>query len=502
MSAGRWHMPTRTLRVLGATIVGMGLALGLAPEPAVGAAVKASSPAPGRASAPHPALVCSVHPTRPLLGHAVHWEIRARDLAPLPLLQASQLGSNWLLQGQSSESSGGPGGHIGHIGHIGHSQTLDLRLYPLVAGRLRLPGLGSGNARCPPRSLRIAAAQAGQAPRYIAARVVTPGATVGQALRIELDLASAGGLSWEPASAHSDDGMLRALNTLDTRVAAQGGIEVRRQVWSFTPTHAGEANVRFGLLRAHRFGELLVYPAAALRWKVRPLPAYWPEGWPVGHARLRIEPAPARLELGASGVLRARLSGVQVGRRALLAMLRAEAHAPGLRFGTPRLRRRSASAHEAAPVWDIELPWRASRAGRLAYPELRVAYYDPEHGAPGVALADWGTLRVHDPRPLRFVLAWLAVGALVLALAMLRLGLRAARDACCRARWRRIARGGDAGALWRLWRQARERGHTHAPSLRAWVEELRCGGRGVRSPELDRLIEREQRRLYAAPRRS
>ncbi len=484
MSAGGSRMPTRVLRVLGAAAVGTGLAAGPAAQPALGAAVKEP--------ASRPALVCSVQPARPRLGHAVHWEIRARDLPPLPLLQASQLGRDWLLQGQSGESSAGPGGH---------EQILDLRLYPLAAGRLRLPGLGSGSARCPPRSLRIAAAQAGQAPRYIAARVATAGATVGQALRIELDLASSGGLSWEPATVHSDDGILRALNTLDTRVGAQGGIEVLRQTWSFTPTRAGDVSIRFGLLRAHRFGELLVYPAGTLRWKVRPLPAYWPEGWPVGHARLRIEPAPTRLELGATGVLRARLAGVQVGRRPLLAMLRADAHAPGLRFGTPRLRRLSASAH-AAPEWGIELPWRARRAGRLAYPELRVAYYDPERGAPGLALADWGGLRVHDPRPLRFVLAWLAVGSLVLAMAVLRLGLRFAREACCRARWRRIARRGDADALWRLWRQARERGDPRASSLRAWVEQARCGSRGVRSPELDRLIEREQQRLYAAPRRS
>ncbi|MDE1956038.1 MAG: hypothetical protein KGJ03_09970 [Betaproteobacteria bacterium] len=482
----------------------IGLCMGVCPRAAHAAMAEPATPpaAATRAGAAAPALVCSLRPAQPVLGHALHWEIRARNLPPLPPLRPAQLGHGWLLQGQSSESASGPGGT---------SQTLVLRLYPLAAGRLRLPEMRAGGARCPPRSVRVAVAEAGQAPVYVAARVATPGATEGQALRIELDVADGGGLAWEPVTARSDDGILHPLGSLDTR-AADGTTEVLRQSWSFTPTHAGEFTLRFGLLRGHRFGELLVFPAAPLRGSVRPLPAYWPAGWPVGHATLRLRPAPRHLELGAVGVLRARLEGVQVGRQALAAMLRADAHAAGLRIGEPQLHRLAGPMLGAAPAWDIELPWRAERAGRLAYPRLRLAYYDPERGAPGLALADWGGVRVHDPRPLRIVLAFVAVGGLVLLLTLLRLGVGAARIAWCRARWRRIARRGDIVALRGLWRQARESGDPDAITLRTWVAAQRCGGRAPGGPELERsidpvidpllerMLECEQRRLYARPR--
>lgn len=482
---------------------GMSLGLGLCVALGLADAAMASASTPPaaatRAGAAAPALVCSLRPAQPVLGHALRWQIRARGLAPLPPLQPAQLGQTWLLQGQSSERASGPGGS---------SQTMVLRLFPLAAGRLRLPELRAGGARCPPRRVRIAAAEAGQAPLYVAARVVTPGATVGRALRIELDVADGGGLAWEPVAARSDDGILHPLGALDTR-APDGTTKVLRQSWSFTPTHAGHFTVRFGLLRGHRFGELLVLPAAPLRGAVRPLPAYWPAGWPVGHATLRVQPAPRRLELGAAGVLRARLDGVQVGRQALTAMLRADAHAPGLRIGEPRLRRLAGPALGAAPAWDIELPWRAERAGRLAYPRLRLAYYDPQCGAPGLALADWGGVQVHDPRPLRIVLAFMAVGSLVLLLTLLRLGVGAARIAWCRARWRRIARRGDIVALRGLWRQARESGDPDAITLRTWVAAQRRRGRAPSGtnlkrsidPLIERMLDRDQRRLYAPPRK-
>ncbi len=491
---GRWALvkPARPRRSL-ATRARSGLLAGAW----AGAVAWALAGVPARAEAPvrrqQPSLVCSVRPAQPVLGHVVHWDIHARDLPPLPLLQAAQFGADWLLQGQAGEGSSGSG----------HStQTLRLRLYPLAAGILRLPELRAGVRACAPRGLRVLDARAGHRPLYIAERLRTTGSTVGQALRIELEVAAGGGLSWQETSVHTDDGVLRALGTLDTRIAARGGIEVQRQSWSFTPTRAGEVTLRFGLLRGRRLGEELVLPVAPLRWIVRPLPAYWPQGAPVGHPSLQLQPAPASLDLGGGGVLRARVRGVQLGRAEWLRLLHAEAHAAGLRMGTPRLRRVFDPALGPAPAWDIEWPVHARRAGRLRYPRLRLPYYDPERGAPGLAVADWGRVRVRDPRPRRIALALLFVAGLVASLALLRQTLLFARLALCRARWRRIARRGDAGELQRLWRQARAGGQTRAATLRAWVDGLHCGGRAVRSPELDRLLDHEQERLYAAPRQS
>jgi len=85
----------------------------------------------------------------------------------------------------------------------------------------------------------------------------------------------------------------------------------------------------------------------------------------------------------------------------------------------------------------------------------------------------------------------------------------APQAAPCRARWRRIARRGDIAALRGLWRQARTRGDPHAITLRTWVAAQRRGGRAPSGAKLDRsidpmierMLEREQRRLYAPPRK-
>ena len=47
-------------------------------------------------------LQCTLQPTRPVLGHALHWDIRARDLPAIPMLAAASLGDDWLLQRQGS----------------------------------------------------------------------------------------------------------------------------------------------------------------------------------------------------------------------------------------------------------------------------------------------------------------------------------------------------------------------------------------------------------------
>ena len=449
---------------------------------------------PGIPACAAASLQCTLQPPRPVLGHAVHWEIRARDLPPIPMLSAPRLGGDWLLQRQGSERSGDAAGHS--------TQTLRLVLYPLASGALSLPAVRAGSLGCPQRRVRIADSEPGQAPLYLAAHALAARPVVGQALRVDLDIGAGGALDWRPVRTGSDDGVLRAVSTVSTEVQVGGRrIAVQRQSWSYTPTRAGTATIRFGLLRATPFGKLRVYRVAPLRMQVAGLPAYWPADAAVGRARLRIEPAPRRLDVGAAGVLRASLSGAQIGRAELLRLLARSARRvdPALRMDPPRVSLDPASAHALAAVWDIEWPFRVLRGGAARYPRLRVPYYDPLRGAPQLAVADWGALRVHDPRPLRLLEACALVGGAVLLLALLRAGVLAARAGLVRARWHRIARRGDARALLHAWHEAAARGDPRTRTLRGWVDAQRGAWAASQQPAIERLVADCERQWYARP---
>ena len=449
---------------------------------------------PGASASAAASLRCTVQPPRPVLGQAVQWDIRARDLPQIPMLRASSLGDDWLLQRQGSERSGDAAGH--------GTQTLRLVLYPLASGALSLPAVRAGSLGCPQRRVRIAASAPGQAPQYLAAHARAARPVVGQALRVDLDIGAGGALDWQPVRASTDDGVLRPVSTVSTEVEVDGRlIPVQRQRWSFTPTRAGAATIRFGLLRATPFGVLRVYRVAPLRMPVGALPAYWPADAAVGHAELRVESAPRRLEVGSTGVLRARLSGVQIGRAELLRLIAESARgvANPLRMEAPRVSLDPASAHALAAVWDIDWPFRVLRGGGARYPRLHIPYYDPRRGAPGLAVGDWGTLRAHDPRPLRLIEACALVGGVVLLLALLRAGVLATRAALRRARWRRIAEQGDAQLLLRAWHAAVARGDPRARTLRAWVG-AQCGAwASAQQPLIERLVADIEQQCYARP---
>ncbi|WP_231480695.1 hypothetical protein [Thiomonas sp. FB-Cd] len=163
----------------------------------------------------------------------------------------------------------------------------------------------------------------------------------------------------------------------------------------------------------------------------------------------------------------------------------------------PRLRLDPDSTHTLTPVWHIELAFRVVAGGRLIYPRLRIPYYDPRLGAPRLAVADWGQLRAHDPRPLRILEAVGLVGALVLLAALARVCVGAIGVWLCRRRWQRIAQRGDSRALLRAWRHDLARGAPEAQTLRGWARSLRCGSQPLLHQELEALIRAEEQRRYA-----
>lgn len=444
----------------------------------------AAHAAPGR-------LTCRVSPVRPVMGQAVTWTLAANNLPPIPPLAAADFGPDWLPHGQTSEGGSSRPGIS--------SQTVTITLYPLRSGVLGLPIVQAGGRRCAAARVLVADHAPGQAPQYIAAHFEPAQPVAGEAVRIDLDVGSGGALFWQDVDARSASGVIHPLSTTTDSVTAADGsrVPVQRQSWSFTALRGGDIAIDFGNLQATPLGSLVIFPVPALHLFVQPTPAYWPTNAPVGRAELLAEAAPRSLALGGIGVLRATLSGVQVDSQALLHIAAGAAAPDGLRLYPPRVSVQEGSDHQLTPTWVIELPFRVQRGGSLSYPELRIPYLDAQRRVPELAVAGWGRVEVDDPRPRHLLEAVALVSGLVLLMAIGRLGVLRLRERLCLARWRRIAKTGDATEVMRRWRQAIARGDRDTMSLRSWVRAQRCGSQPLRVDGLDALLDAVEHRAYA-----
>ncbi|MDE1979235.1 MAG: hypothetical protein KGI86_07895, partial [Betaproteobacteria bacterium] len=154
--------------------------------------------AAARPAAAQASLQCRTEPAAVVLGHPLHWTLIARDLAaPLPSFTPAQFAPDWLLTDQQG-ASGSTDGHS--------EQTATLTLYPLRSGRLSLPAVQVGSARCPAQTLDVAAAANGEAPLQWRTRMTPARPYALQALRVELWAIDGGNLAWttpQPRSAQA-----------------------------------------------------------------------------------------------------------------------------------------------------------------------------------------------------------------------------------------------------------------------------------------------------------
>lgn len=429
-------------------------------------------------------LTCRYEPAHPVLGHPVVWRIHARDLPqPLPDWRPDDFGENWLLHGQSASRSVDSSGHT--------LQSVEVTLYPMASGELKLPSLDVGSLHCAAAQIEIAAHAPGESALHVASRIDPAQPMVGQATRIELNIGGPGGLVWEPIAARAANASLRELPTIDTASPIPNDATTQwRDAWDLLPLRPGPLDIHFGLLKARRFGQLMIYPPARLVIQVRPLPAFWPVDLPVGRPQFLAPSAPRQLQVGGLGVLRVRLRAAGLRAQTLEGMIAATVVPAGLNMYPPRISQLDEPGQGLQQIWLIDWPFRVERAGPMRYPILRLPYEDPVLGAPQVADVSWGAVQVDDPGALRLRYWALAIFLLIGLFAAVGSAYKAAKMSREKRWWIAIGQHQDARALRTLWAITRKDSQesSSTPTLRKWLARQARDGMPVSQSHV-RLVE-------------
>ena len=412
------------------------------------------------------ALTCRYEPAHPVLGQPVVWRIHGLDLPqPLPDWRPGDFGEDWLLHGQSTSRSVDSRGHT--------FQSAEITLYPMASGALKLPSLGVGSLHCAAVQIDVAAHAPGETALHMALHIEPARPMVGQVTRIELNLGGGpGGLVWEPITAQAANASLRELPAIDMASPIRNDAATQwRDAWNLLPLRPGPLDIHFGLFRARRFGQLMIYPPPRLVIQVQPLPAFWPVDLPVGHPQFLAPSAPRQLHVGGLGVLRVQLHAAGLRTQTLADMIAATVVPAGLNMYPPRIRQIEGPDQGLQQVWLIDWPFRAERAGPVRYPVLHLPYEDPVLGAPQVADVNWGSGQVDDPGVLRLHHWGLAILSLIGLLAAAGSAYRALRRSKEKRRWIAIGRHQDARALRALWGRTRKDSQKSlaASTLRKWL---------------------------------
>ena len=434
-------------------------------------------------------LTCRSEPVHPVLGQPVLWRIRGLDLPqPLPDWRPGDFGEDWLLHGQSTSRSADARGHT--------LQSAEITLYPMASGELKLPSLDIGGLHCAATQINVAAHAPGEAALHMASRTVPAQPMVGQMTRIELDLGGPGGLVWESIAAHAANASLRELPTIDTASSVRGDAATQlRYAWDLLPLRPGSLEMHFGLLKARRFGHLMIYPPSRLVLQVRPLPAFWPVGLPVGRPQFLAPSAPRQLHVGGLGILRVRLLAVGLSAQMLESMVAASEVPDGLNMYPPRIRQLDEPDQGLQQIWQIDWPFRVERVGPMRYPALHLPYEDPVLGAPQVADVSWGGVHVDDPGALRLRLWVLAILFFVGLSAVAGSVYKVFKTSREKRRWAAIGLDQDVRTLCAHWAMTRIGSQNPASTLRMWLTRQADGGLPISQRHV-MLVEEIERRQY------
>lgn len=367
----------------------------------------------------NPGLRCVIDAPHRWLGQAVTWHLR-RDGAgsPLPEIMPSQLAPDWHIAYQSESRWTDAQGRA--------RESAEITLYPMRAGILALPAVRAGGTICPPRDLTIAAHAPGQPGMTVTTRLDPPHPYRGQAVFLTMDIAYAGDLTWDSVTPHSTNAELRPIHVAQGK---QTGplINVRHFAWTILPLKSGRLTVRFGRLTARHAGPIEIWPAPpSVQVNVRAVPAFMPADSLIGAPTATILAASHRLDIGGTGLLAVRLSGVGLTRPTVAAVFDPPPISPGLRFGPPLITRATSDDGALVDVWKIDLPFKAVRAGHLTYPRLRIDYFDPLDGVPRAIFLQPRSLRVGDPMRREIGIAVMVAAVILLSLVTGWFGVRAA----------------------------------------------------------------------------
>ena len=286
--------------------------------------------------------------------------------------------------------------------------VLDVTLYPLRSGKLRLPRLALGTAHTRALPLEIQAAN-------VALRAwLTPVLPMErEAATLHLEIRDDGSLLWSrPTQLNAPHIVLRALPEQmhkETRTDTFG--TVREYRWRVLPLKNGSLGIAFGMLDAYEFGQRLRFLVNAVSFRAQPAPAYLPLYLAIGKPIIHADTPPKQLIVGRPVAWNMDIDAPGLSAEGALKSLQFDTPR-GLRFYPPSV---TPIKRDGRDALRLTLSFLADRHA-ARFPALRLAYFDPQTRRVEALAIPAAPLTVRDPLREKIIVAgMLILGVLFLA---------------------------------------------------------------------------------------
>lgn len=297
-------------------------------------------------------------------------------------------------------------------GRTAKGEDLRLELYPLRDGSLPLPLPGNGDG---PRRITVTRGSASVPDVQVRTYAEPAHWVVRQPARLVVEICATGMLVWQTPRMPSQPGLsVLPLGEQQENVERDGvRCTARRWTWSVTPAVARTQRISPGMLQASRYGKILRFPAPDLTANVTAVPAWLPQGIPVGRPAVTAPVHAAVPETGQPWEWRWEIDGAYDA-RTLHALLRdALKDRPAwLRF-PPEVRAMPQSGIQ--PAWEVRFYAVPPHAGNLSLPTINLPWFDPASRRLQRLSTGGGTVMVVDPGREQLVRIGQAGAALLLA---------------------------------------------------------------------------------------
>lgn len=381
--------------------------------------------------------------------------------------------------------------HLNRKGRTLVSQQLVVRLYPLHSGALHIAALKFRGYRTEPLMVVVHSSAPGLPRVRFTAGIVPSVPRVRQTTLLRLTIYDDGDVQWAPIQLPDVGGLYIARISATQRQEIVRGVQqtVHRYVWHVTPLRAGDWTVRFPLLSADSFGTVLRYPGPAVHFHAARVPAYLPVYVPIGPVTLRERSLPAKIPVRRPVNWTLTVTGDGLSAWSIARLLGPIGGNSAVRFYPPSIvREKQTGSPGLRGTWRVTVPFRLLRDGRIVFPSLALAYFDPVSGR--VESARLGGPAVLGVDPLHHVL-WRGVSALVafslLAVLVYRIGAVHRRYRVRRTALARVRRAADAVSLRRaLIGFGGRPALPPALTMRRWLSAIECEHGS--QPQLERLI--------------
>lgn len=421
------------------------------------------------------------------LGEALTLQVDARGIgASLSALKLDKLKRDFHVGTVAIDTA-----RVRHKGGVLVKQHMTVGLYPLRGGTLRIAPFEFEGYRSAPLTVVVHASAPGVPRVQFTTGIIPSVPRVRQTALLRLTIYDAGNVQWAPIRLPSAGGLYISRISASQRQEIVHGVQqtVHRYVWEVMPLRTGDRTIRFPMLSADSFGSSLRYPVPPVHFHAARVPAYLPVYVPIGPVTLREHALPTKLAVGRPANWTLTVTGDGLTPQSIARLLGPIRGNGAVQFYPPSIvREKRAASPGMTQAWRVTVPFRLLREGRIVFPSLALAYFDPVSGRVESARLRGSYVLAIDP--LRHTLGrgavvLAALGAL--AVLLFRIGIAYRRYRVRRAALARVCRAADLTALRRALVGFGEGSSTAPPlTLRRWLSAIEREY-GLQ-PRLDRLI--------------